>query len=596
MLEIVLLTIFIWIPVLIVLVRNIFTDTYLWQIKEYRVDRILSHIRYREGETYRNRSINILQVALLICIGIFFVQPINILLIVPTLVFASYVIEALNRGQEFIAKKFIRPKISLRNILITGLSLVTLLLPLIIPINFANNIIEEKPQQTNYRTIDNQIVTFEDILVQNDTEYGTKTIPLVIAIVMITTFLAIASDLVSPLVVSFWAIITEPLAQYKRSKIIRKAKKKIGRHKGFKVVAITGSYGKSSTKEILYELIKDNFKTAKTDENFNAPVGIAQSVLLNLKKDTEVFIAEMGAYTRGEIAKSTHILPPNISIITGIAPQHLSLFGSMKNLIKAKYEIVDNLNPKGLAIFNGNNQYCVQMAAQTEQRKLLYYTIDDQTEIAHPVGNNDKTDFPDPTKGMLYAIDIKEENNTFTFKLKYQNIQYPVVVQVNAKHDIQNILAAIGAAMDLGMDIKSIVAKLQVMKLPDNRVQWKEGINNSKLLDDTYNTNPEGFKSIISTANKVYGRKILITRGIIETGKEKKNVYSYLGKVIEQSIDVLITTDNTLPKYVNKEKVDVKVISSDEEVFRFATNNVREGDIIILEGRLSPSLIQNISQ
>lgn len=602
---------FIYIPGVVVLVRNIFQDTYFWQIKEYRVDRVLSSLRYREEPTQRNKILNILQYGLFAGSIIFFLQPVNILLIIPILAFGSYWIESLNVLQAFTAKKLIRPKKSLRNLLIAIITLVVLLLPVLLPIHLVTSLYHENQITNTPVTINSKQVNFSDFLLHKNQAGGENAevveIPLVIAVAMITCFLILSADLATSLVVSIAAIITEPLAQIKRRRLISQAKKKVSRHTGFKVVAITGSYGKSTTKEILYELIKDNFKTAKTRENYNSPVGLAQEVMVNLENNTEVFIAEMGAYKKGEISRSCDILKPDVSIVTAVAPQHLSLFGSLGNIVKAKYEIIEKLKSDGLAIFNGNNQYCLEMATKSKKRELIYFTIGEDSE-ENKLLNKTTQSLGDQSgvlagkvSGHLSASNIFKQDHSYKFKLNYNKVSLPVTVKVTGQHNISNILAAIGAALELGMDFKSIAAKLQVISLPQIHLVWRKGINNTQILDDGYNSNIDGFKEAIKTINeKNNGKKVIVvTKGLIELKDMKKELYKGLVDLIYANTDVIISSDKDLLNMVDgpekKNKNVMTVFAKEpEEFFNAIVANSSEGDLILLEGALAPKLLNEI--
>ena len=590
------LIIFAFFPSFFVLVRNIFHATYIWQIKEYRVDRIISHLRFKEEESIRDHSLNLLQYGLFITSLVFFVQPANVFLVVPALTFASYWIEVFNVMQSAAAKKLIYPKKSIRNLLIVTFSFFVLVLPILIPINFVRNIYQDKIGEESQETAGIEPVTVEDFLIQeNVDDNGNKTIPLVFAVLIGSSLLMIAADFASPAIVSLFAIATEPLAQIKRKRMISAAKGKIKKHKGFKVIAITGSYGKTTTKEILFELIKDNFKTVRTRENFNSPVGVAQEVIRGLSPETEVFIAEMGAYKKGEIAASTKILEPDISIVTSIGPQHISLFGSLENIVRAKYEIIENLKKGGLAIFNANNEYCVRMAADvdTDKRKTMYYVIDEQ------IGNPENSNASGPSGGnMLFAVNIKEVKDGFKFDLKLKNKSYPTYFKIAGIHNISNLLAAVAAALELGMDLASIAAKIPHIEISGLHLSWKTGLNSTRVLDDSYNSNIAGFNSALDILDKQKskGKNILITRGIIELGKEKQEVYKNLAEKIAKTIDLMITSDKQLIENVELHpgKTEIAYAKLPDDYYNKIIKIVKEDDIILLEGRLSPALIEPI--
>src|SRR3990167_10670397 len=151
-------------------------------------------------------------------------------------------------------------------------------------------------------------------------------------------------------------LLLMPLDTYKKNKIVSSAKKKIDRLENLKVVAITGSFGKTSTKDILYALLWKKYRVVKTPTSFNTKLGVSQTILEDIKENTQIFIAEAGAYKKGEIAEIAKLLNPSIGIITAVAPQHLGKFGSLENIAKAKFELVENLAKNGVAILNNESE------------------------------------------------------------------------------------------------------------------------------------------------------------------------------------------------------------------------------------------------
>ncbi|GAI92747.1 unnamed protein product, partial [marine sediment metagenome] len=236
-------------------------------------------------------------------------------------------------------------------------------------------------------------------------------------------------------------------AVFLRKRILKKAQKKREKLKNLLVIGITGSYGKTSTKEFLTQILSEKFKVLKTKKHINAEIGIAQTILNELTPAHEIFIAEIGAYERGKIREVCQMIKPKIGILTGINEQHLSTFGSLENIIKAKYELIENLPQKGLAIFNGNNKYCQELFHKTKIPKKVIYSDDNK--------------FKSIAKNLL-------------------------------PWNIENILMAAATAEMLGVSLEEIIKASKKIKSP---IQIKKGINNLNIIDSTYSANP---KSVIS--------------------------------------------------------------------------------------------------
>ncbi len=140
------------------------------------------------------------------------------------------------------------------------------------------------------------------------------------------------------------------------------------------VIGITGSYGKTSTKEILYTILAEKFgenKVLKTKEHQNSEVGVSQCILNDLKPEHKIFVCEMASYNRGGIKLLCDIAKPKIGILTGINEQHMSTQGSQENIIKTKYELIESLPQDGLSIFNGENFYCLELYQKTKIKKRI---------------------------------------------------------------------------------------------------------------------------------------------------------------------------------------------------------------------------------
>lgn len=256
-------------------------------------------------------------------------------------------------------------------------------------------------------------------------------------------------------------LITPIFILYKKYLI----KKATGKFKGM-VIGITGSYGKSSTKELLAHVLGTKFKIAKTPNNINSEIGVAQTVL-KLKGDEEIFIVEMGAYKRGEIKAACNIVRPKIGIITGIGDQHLELFGSLENLKKAKYELVDAAKVNFIA---------------------------------------DKDFSLTDAKNIKIFIDHVE------FDFEKQHYKVPVL----GKDLIRNVIGVIKVAKYLGVETISFE------NFDSNQIYPKliKKSNDVYIVDNTYNASLESFLSSLEYLKVFDGyRKIVVTPGLIELGE-----------------------------------------------------------------------------
>jgi UDP-N-acetylmuramoyl-tripeptide--D-alanyl-D-alanine ligase len=293
-------------------------------------------------------------------------------------------------------------------------------------------------------------------------------------------------------------LLIKPLEIILVSKIKNKTKNKITKLKktGLKVIGITGSYGKTSTKEILYQILKTRYKVLRTPESYNTLLGIAKVIDLELDENYDFFICEMGAYKTGEIKEICDVVLPDYGILTSIGEMHLERFGTLENIIKAKFELVQAvdtaiLNQDNINIFNNYKKY---------------------------------TDKP-----VFYSLTNK-------------NIQTNLL----GKNNLSNITTAATMAKTLGMPSDLITKSIKNLKSVSRRLEVKKISDKLTYIDDSYNTNVSGLEDALEILNSFKNQtKIIVTPGIVELGHKNNEVHQALGKKIDQSCDYIILLGKT---------------------------------------------------
>ncbi len=283
----------------------------------------------------------------------------------------------------------------------------------------------------------------------------------------------------------FLAILfLKPYEAWNRNRVKNATREKINllKQTGLKVIGITGSYGKSSTKEILYQILKTKFRVLRTPESYNTLFGIANVVDLELDKNYDYFICEMGAYKRGEINELCEMVDPDYGMLTGINEQHLERFGSIENTIKAKFEL-----PK--------------------------YVLSKSGKVVANFGN-----------------DLVRENAKGV--IGYGQKQY--------KHPLdQNTEGAIVMAKELGVSEMAV----ENIQPSEHRlsVTKRGGLT---IIDDAYSSNVDGFKSAINYLKSFDGWKVIITPGITELGNKTASIHQELGKLLQGVDQVILVGKN----------------------------------------------------
>jgi UDP-N-acetylmuramoyl-tripeptide--D-alanyl-D-alanine ligase len=378
----------------------------------------------------------------------------------------------------------------------------------------------------------------------------------------------------------------------RRAMLISRATKKLKQFPQIRIIAVTGSYGKTTTKEIIEQIINKKFNTIKTQKHNNTEVGIAKTILNQANKDTRIFVAEMGAYKLGETEACARIAPPDIAIITGIDEQHMSLYGSFKAIIKSTLEIVDELKPNGVVILNGDNDYCLRLAEQINKPKRIYFT----NEFYGAKPGNKKTS--SPLDENLYISDVSETEKGLMFTVAYKGDREKIKTNIKAKHNVGNVACAIITACELGLELKEIIRIINGTEFTMPYLAIKYGINNARVIDDGYNINPSGYYAGLKylSEQSVIGKKWVLTQGFIELGDEKESTYKKVAKETIKLSDGVITNDIDLCIALTDAKKDFNVAYT-ESVFNIsllAKRDVQEGDLILIEGPFPKQVLDKL--
>jgi len=311
-------------------------------------------------------------------------------------------------------------------------------------------------------------------------------------------------------------LILKPFEYAFKTVSIIKTKYKITANKKLKVIAITGSYGKTSIKEILYQLIKDKYKTLRTPESYNTIFGISKMIDFELDETYEIFICEMAAYKKGDIKELCNMVPPHYGILTGITTQHLERFGNLNNIIKTKFELYDSIKNKENMVINLNNQNII---SEVKKRNII-----------KPIG-------------YIKATNMSFSKNGSEFEFTYKNKRYQVTTKLFGIFNIENILGALTMALKLNIDTEYLIKKINKLVPIQSRFVLKT-LDNSTLVDNTFSSNEVTFKKTIETAKMVNGKKVLITPGLVELGEHEEKINFQIGSLAKNVFGKIILVGN----------------------------------------------------
>lgn len=324
---------------------------------------------------------------------------------------------------------------------------------------------------------------------------------------------------VSPLITILGWAITCPIEKAVSKYYINDAKRILKGHTGLTVIGITGSYGKTTTKFILQRILSEKFNVVATPQSFNTPMGVVRTVRGMLKPQTQIFICEMGAKNIGDIKEICDIAHPKYGLITSVGPQHLETFKTVDNVFSTKFELADEIKNNGGEVFV--NYESPELKNRLDGRDCLVYGLDSNLEY--------------------YAEDITytRQGSSFTLMLSGEKIR--VNTKLLGIHSVINIVGAAAIAHRLGVTADEIKFAVSALKATEHRLELKSFNNNSLLIDDAYNANPEGCLEAVRVLGSFEGmKKTIITPGLIELGSKEYDCNFALGAEAARHCDTII--------------------------------------------------------
>ncbi len=379
----------------------------------------------------------------------------------------------------------------------------------------------------------------------------------------------------SPLAVPYLVLlayeINQPLEKSINKKYYDACKAKLASSPNLIKIAITGSYGKTSVKNVLLEILSQKYKVLATPESYNTPMGIVKTVN-RLENDHQILICEMGARRVGDINELCSLVVPDYAVITGITRQHLETFGTIENVIKTKSEILKDL--KGEAFISSDNKYTVDIYNKATCKKVLAGK------------NKNKNSF-------VFAEGVKFSENGTEFTLIRGDESVEIKTQLLGNGAVSNIVIASAVAIKLGVSLDEISNAVSKLKQIPHRLELIKGANGVLVLDDGYNSNPEGFTTAISLLKTFKGKKYVVTPGMVELGHAESGLNYKIGEELASVCDGVILVgrsgslqirEGLLSKDYPKDKIYmVKNLSEAKNLF---PKLLQSGDVVLFENDL----------
>ena len=335
----------------------------------------------------------------------------------------------------------------------------------------------------------------------------------------------------TPILVPLSNLINKPVEKAVQNWYINDAKKKLADMPSLHKVGITGSYGKTSMKFYLSELLSSQYETLKTPESFNTPMGVTITIRRDLRPTHQYFICEMGARRVHEIKELCGIANPHDGIITSVGPQHLETFRSIENVLNTKFELADAVQAAGGKIYlNGDNELIRRKAP--EYKNTVLYGLQE--------GNDYRaTDITVSDKGTEFTVTAPDGES-----LRYS-------MKLLGEHNVQNVLGAIAYAHGAGISLDKLLLPVKRIAAVPHRLQLLDKGNGVTYIDDAYNSNPNGCRAALNVLSLFDACRILVTPGMVELGAKQEELNFEFGQEAAKACDyiVLVGKNQTVPIY-----------------------------------------------
>ena len=338
------------------------------------------------------------------------------------------------------------------------------------------------------------------------------------------------------------------------------------------VVGITGSVGKTSTKDIIASVMAKKFNVLKTLGNYNSQVGLPLTVL-RLKEENNAMVVEMGMSALGEISNLTRVARPTVAVITNVGTAHIGNLGSRENILKAKLEILDGLKNGGTLVINNDNDMLHKWNEENSNKnfKVITFGIENKSDI------------------MPY--DIVSTENGSTYKINLEGKTYSVNITVGGNHFVLNSLCAIAIGRLFQINMEDILDGIANFELTKRRMQVEKNNKGLTIINDCYNANYDSMKAAIEYLGKINAnKKIAVLGDMLELGEFSKTLHEKVGEeVAKNKIDILITIGNAAKDIANKarecgiDNSNIYEFKNNGEATKLIEKIAKEGDVVLLK-------------
>jgi len=335
---------------------------------------------------------------------------------------------------------------------------------------------------------------------------------------------------------------------------------------GKPLVGVTGSAGKTTTKEAIAHVLSSRFRVLKSEGNFNNHFGLPL-MLLKLEPEHDIAVIEMGMSHAGEIAALAKIAQPEIGVVTNVAPVHLEFFKSVAEIARAKYELIESLPAGGAAVLNADDEYVSQFGRDFHGKVVMY--------------------------GLRASADVRAENiesrgsEGSRFDLLVGGCREKAALPLVGAHNIHNALAAVAVGLERGLSPSEAVAALASLRAADKRGQVVK-LDNITLINDCYNSNPKALDAMVDALAAMPAvRRIVVAGEMLELGPAGEELHRQAGRhMAEKKIDLLLGVRGLAQAMVETARqagVRAEFVAAAEEAGKWLAREVKAGDVVLLK-------------
>lgn len=408
------------------------------------------------------------------------------------------------------------------------------------------------------------------------TEMSVKNSGLYAADMYLLSFGWVLGNALVPFFIFLAGLLTQPIEDYVHRHFIKLAKEKLSRMPDLTIIAITGSYGKTSTKFMIRDLLSERYSVCSTPGSYNTPMGICKVVNNDLEARHQVLILEMGARYEGNIDELCDIAEPDIAVVTNVGIAHLETFGSQDAIARTKSTLVKRTKPGGKVVLNADDE---RVSAMADLRKDV-----DIIQVGLERGDIRAENIRYGSEGMQFSVAAGDESEMFSMKIL-------------GSHNVQNMLLAVGVARSMGIRLKTMATAAGRIEPVEHRLELKRQ-GSITVIDDAFNSNPVGAKNAVEMlAQFQTGQRIIITPGMIELGElqDKKNL-EFGEQIGRANLDLVILVGKEQTKAIRAgiestgfDMGKVETVRSLYDANRMMQKFVEEGDVVLYENDLPDS-------